>query len=63
MDFSVYGPPSAEWEEYARENPVPPSGLAAGQTVDDLRARTNHSRELAAAEFMKESGLQTDAFH
>ncbi|KAJ9606666.1 hypothetical protein H2200_008674 [Cladophialophora chaetospira] len=57
MDFSRYGSPSTEWQEFARTHTILPTGLAPGQTPAQLRDATNLGRETVSAANMKASKL------
>lgn len=58
-DYSSYGKPSLEWEEFARLDVAAPTGLTPGQSIEDLQTKTNASRELASAAYIIESGIST----
>lgn len=55
-DYSSYGKPSLEWEEFARLDVVAPTGLTPGQSIEALQTKTNASREIASAAYVLESG-------
>ena len=50
-DYSSYGHPSLEWQEFRKNNVLTATGLAAGQSIEDLQHATNFAREVAAAQF------------
>ncbi|OAP54965.1 hypothetical protein AYL99_10665 [Fonsecaea erecta] len=56
-DYSQYQGPNPEWEEFVRVTPIPPAGLAPGQTPTDLRNVTNALRETVSKTALQASGL------
>ncbi|KAG0644929.1 Esterase 1 [Hyphodiscus hymeniophilus] len=57
-DYSRYGHPSREWEEFIAINPLTATGLAPGQGIEDLQRATNKSREEASAHYLRSSGIR-----
>jgi hypothetical protein len=56
-DYSRYGDPSPEWVYFTKNNALTTTGLAPGQSIEDLQQATNAAREKASAQYLLKSGL------
>jgi hypothetical protein len=55
-DYSRYGNPSPEWQEFTKRNDLAATGLAPGQSIEDLQHVTNVAREVASGQYLLKTG-------
>lgn len=58
-DYSKYDGPSLEWQDFTKSAEPQATGLAPGQSIADLQAKTNSGRETASAEYIASAGPQS----
>jgi hypothetical protein len=55
-DYSQYGDPSPEWQEFTKSNGPALRGQAPGQSIEDLQSVTNAAREVESAQYLLNTG-------